>query len=293
VCTFDSCDGVGGCEHFIEPGFCAVERRCYADQQIDESGCNICDTSVASDELQPRTNVCTIDGQCYSAGTLDHTGCRSCAPLHDPNGWTLIPKRCLIGSSCVIAGGLHPSKCARCAPSLSTDQWVPVAEAKVELESFDEPLVDYHLSSPVGGVGWKPSAKRYNSAPTSLYYGNPKTLSYDNGAANSGTATSPSYDLPSGQRSFLSFWLWIDTESTDGFDVLTVEAGSKVLWTKSTATITAAQYRSWQEVLVELHGLAGETVAFTFHFETVDAADNTGEGVYIDDVMLLTSCGDL
>jgi hypothetical protein len=289
-CTTDSCDGAGGCKQVLHPTYCLIEKVCYPNGGTDFTGCQICDVAVSQHGWQTRTNVCKIDGHCYGAGTKDKTGCFACEPLHSPESWTPLPDLCLISQACLAKGTLHPSNCASCDPITSPTQWTPAGKAQISVSAFNTDLDGFTASKPTKQVGWQWATVRSTSAPGSLYYGDPATGSYDSGSANSGTATTPTLELPAGQKAYLAFQLFMDTETAGNFDVLVIQAAGQVLWSKA-KDMKATDYKKWTLVNLDLTALAGKPVKVEFHFDTKDDTNNKSEGVYIDDVTLLTSCG--
>ena len=100
-------------------------------------------------------------------------------------------------------------------------------------------------------MGWQLSTKRSHTGTGSLYYGDPATGSFDNGAANQGSVTGPAVTLPAGQKAALHFWVYMDTETRASFDVLTVAIGGKTLWTKDPAsTLPIESYKTWTPVAI-------------------------------------------
>lgn len=289
-CTTNSCDGLGGCKSLLLAQYCLIEQACYSNGESDPSNCRVCDVTVSQYSWQDRANVCNIDSKCHVAGTKDTTGCFTCEPLHAPNSWTPLPDTCLVSQICLQKGSTHPSGCASCDPTQSTSQWTPAAGAGLSTETFDNSLGGYTTSPPTGTVGWQLSTSRFTSAPASLYYGDLATQSYDSGTANSGGATTPPLKLPGGQKAFLSFQLYMDTETSSTFDLLEVLVEGQVLWSKATGMQTT-DYRRWVSVTVELSSFAGKTVQVVFLFDTKDDLNNQSEGVYLDDVTVMTGCG--
>lgn len=292
ACTTDACDGQGGCKNLLDPTYCLIEKACYRNGETDATGCKVCDVAVSQTDWQGRANVCAIDGKCHTAGAKDPTGCFTCEPLHTPTAWTPLPDLCLISGTCVPKGSLHPSGCAACAPSTSSSGWTGLKGAAVLAESFDQGLGGYTTSKLNGKVGWQLSSARYTTPPASLYYGDPAALSYDSGSSNSGSATPPLLDLPAGQKAYLSFQLYLDTETTSSYDLLQVRVAGKVLWNKAT-DMKLGDYKKWTLVTLDLSPYAGQSIQVQFHFDTKDELNNQSEGIYIDDVTLLTSCGSL
>jgi hypothetical protein len=190
-----------------------------------------------------------------------------------------------------MKGAMHASGCAICDPDKTSKQWTPIPGAALSVTTFEGGLSDFSPTAPVDGVGWQLSQARSTSAPQSLYYGNLITLHFDNGKPNKGSVSSKAIQLGVGQKAFLAFQLYIDAEKTNNFDVLTVLVNNTPVWTKSTTTLPASHYKTWTQISVDLSAYTGQAVTITFGFDTKDALNNKLEGVYIDDVTLLTGCG--
>jgi hypothetical protein len=325
-CTDDICDGQGGCSLQLQSGYCKIANQCHKDGETDTGGCAICDTSkdTASWTLLPNlckigdtcykpgdrdttgcgtcdptqsssswtlaTDTCLIGGLCFQPGEKDATGCGTCDPLKDTSHWTAASGSCLIQGSCYTDGTFSPSGCGVCNASQNGTAWTAAPGATSQSVDFESGLGGFSVDPLVNSVGWQVATARARGGSSSLYYGSVSSGSYDNGAANQGGASWSVGTLAAGQKAALHFWLYLDTETADGFDVLTVKANSQVLWTKSATTVSSSSYRQWIPVEVDLTALAGQSVQISFHFDTVDNWSNTGEGVYIDDVALLTGC---
>jgi hypothetical protein len=293
-CTVDLCDGKGGCQHSLKEGACLIEQTCYAAAQTDPTGCLTCDPSITTSKWTARTMICTIDGACHGAGATDPTGCYACDPVHAPSSWTPIDDVCLIGGRCTGAGSVHLSGCAVCDPAKDPGYWSPLAAGALSWSSFDTGLGGWSLTPPTAGVGWGVSSARAQSAPNSLYYGNPASKSYRTGSApNSGTVTAPSLTLPSQQKAFLGLQLFLDVENANAFDVLTVLVNGKPQWMKASTTVAPGDYRRWLPVLLDLSAFAGQSITVSVTFETKDGLGNTGEGVYLDDLTVFMGCGSI
>lgn len=145
-----------------------------------------------------------------------------------------------------------------------------------------------------GAAGWNATGlwglngDRAGNGNTSFYYGvstAPGTgdNTFDTGAPNSGTLTSPAIDLTGLTVATLRFWTYWDGEgcpyehpvvevSTNGtqgpFDLVHEEC-------TSTGSGTVA---------VNLTAYAGQVIHVRFAWETGDAINNGGEGWYVDDV---------
>ena len=322
-CTEDICDGAGGCSHKQKSTHCLIGGKCYKDKETDATGCQLCD--VSKDQYKwstvadlckigglcfkpgvtdasgcgvcdpknptswsPAPGTCFVDGACKKSGDKDPTTCGSCDPTKSATGWTVAAGKCLISGACVATGDKSPSGCSVCDPSKSPTAWSVAGTA--QQTAFEGSLGGYTVS-PASGVTWQLSTKRAHAGAGSLYYGDPAKGSYDSGSApNSGSATSAAVTLPAGKAA-LQFWLWADVETIASSDVLTVKVNSTVVWAKDATTMPpATSYRTWVRVEVNLAAFAGQSVQVSFGFDTKDAWANGGEGIYIDDVAIVTGC---
>ena len=321
-CTDDICDGKGACANKLKSNYCRIGGKCFKDGAADAKGCATCDVTTSQYAWTPSKAICKIGAYCYAKGTADTTGCGVCDPSSKSNGWSTAPNRCLIQGSCykkdeLAPGGCgtcdpakskssfspvagkcmingkcykdkiaSPSGCGACASAASFTWWTLIAGGKQTSYTFESGLGSWTTTAVAGGVGWQVDKGRSHGGKASLYYGDPKKGTYDNGKANKGTATSGLLALPAGQKAAFTFWIYLDTESGATHDTLSVMVGSKVLWTKSSAA-----YRRWYPVEIDLSPYAGSSIKVSFVFDTKDAWANAGEGVYIDDAAVQYQCG--
>jgi|GEM_PF-4344383 len=135
-----------------------------------------------------------------------------------------------------------------------------------------------------GRVGWTLSSQRSTSRTFALYYGDPRSGNYETGKApNDGTLELPQMKFHKGDKPFLSFMLYMDTEQSTKVDTLRVYANRKLVWEKSPRTV---RMRKWQLVEVDLRDYAGKTVELAVRFNTVNGSVNNSEGVYLDDLII-------
>ncbi|MFH1131043.1 MAG: hypothetical protein V1754_06890 [Pseudomonadota bacterium] len=329
-CTDDICDGKGGCFIAMRTGWCQIDGVCFESGQTDASRCYYCHDVKAPKEWTPVSNVCKIGAVCYQANEIDTTGCGICDPKTDATNWSSNPGTCLINGICKKAGdkditecgvcepqtnpteytpisgkcliketcfddnALSPTGCGICKASSKTGWWATVSGANSSVNDFESSLGDYTVDPAINGVGWQLSTERAYAGQKSLYYGNPTNKNYDSGElANKGKATSAPISLPANKKAALHFWLYMDTETTPTFDMLTVAANDTVVWQKSATSLPLAYYRKWIPIEVDLSAYAGTNVALSFEMDTVDAWANTGKGVYLDNITIITNCGAL
>jgi hypothetical protein len=163
-------------------------------------------------------------------------------------------------------------------------------ETKVAfLENFDDGKADgWTITSSNTSVTWQVNGSKYVSAAKSLYWGNPATMSYDNGTTKS-TAATPAISLPAGGIELVvQYWSGIDPEEYCGaekFDTFRIFAG-----TSQIEEICASSTSGWQKKTYNLSAWGGQALSLSFVFDTVDDLANAGTGVFVDDVEVHAVC---
>lgn len=141
-------------------------------------------------------------------------------------------------------------------------------------------------------VGWTLSELQAASKPNALYYGHNKDQSYlGQGGPHTGTISSPSILMPTAGAISISFQLYLDVEFSADKDMLDLnaldETGTKYpLWHKTAST----PQKEFVEVQADLSEFSGQVIKLQFVFNTVDGFENTGLGVFVDDVYVFSSC---
>ncbi|MBM4395860.1 MAG: hypothetical protein FJ087_09235 [Deltaproteobacteria bacterium] len=240
------------------------------------------------------------------------------ARVHWAGGWggagCKVDADCPGGSDCVAAAckggtcGLDPKPGPGCCGWPSVD------------EDFDDGTTGpfevadlYPPASGNGGVVWHAvahtdamtGAARYTSAPYALYFGIPDKPcvfdpgmlcpDFDNGKQVGATATTGAIALPAEAGSVtLSFQVLVDGEAGDSYDalearVLLADGTAETVWRKSDAGGTTD--KQFVAAKADLTDWAGRTVRLQFRFDSGDAYVNSGEGAWIDDVLLTSTCG--
>ncbi|MBI5608854.1 MAG: choice-of-anchor J domain-containing protein [Deltaproteobacteria bacterium] len=226
-------------------------------------------------------NSCAVGATC-EAGTCKYT-VKSNACLYDLGGGQV---------ECMGVGDISTKKpCLACQMGPKT----AAVTSNLWLRRLDGPgegvdIVDIFKT----GLTWNYSKVRSMSGGTSLYFGDPAKVTYNNNKQVGGTATLPTVKVPNkpGLLPKLNFWLWLATEKAPGDDLLTVrvlggETPVKV-WTSD--TIGGSTGGVWLRIAIELKDYVGQSVQFQFAFETKDGIANAYEGVYVDDVAISTGC---
>ncbi|MCB9727592.1 MAG: hypothetical protein H6746_03795 [Deltaproteobacteria bacterium] len=153
-----------------------------------------------------------------------------------------------------------------------------------------------------GGLKWQPVSHidpltgqaRYTSAPSALYFGDPsKPLpDFDTGQAVAATIASPTVLLPKSGRATLHFQVFLDAEASPSFHLLTLEVASgqtvQTVWSK--ASLPTVPTPGFVPVTVDLSAWRGAAVSLRFRFDSVVSSFNFGEGVYLDDIVIDSTC---
>jgi hypothetical protein len=158
------------------------------------------------------------------------------------------------------------------------------------------------------GVAWRESGAQVRSAPLSMYFGNAASTGYcasvTAAADLPGDATTT---FPNGTITFdaslatvVRFDVWLDLRSGADVDQLDLrlrrpDGTETVVWTK--AAIPASAYGAWVPVTVDLTAYAPFTGKLRFQMAVGSTIANGscfgGDGVFIDDVRVVRTCGGL
>jgi len=131
---------------------------------------------------------------------------------------------------------------------------------------------------------WHQTNNRFISSYTAWYYGFESVFNYDAGTKNQGSIVTPAIDLTNITSSALTFWHFLDTEETSGFDKAVVrisnDGGSTFtdIFTKPTSN------GGFVQESLNISAYDGEVIQVQFSFDTVDNLYNDSEGWYIDDI---------
>ncbi|MBD89486.1 MAG: hypothetical protein CL940_04055 [Deltaproteobacteria bacterium] len=146
----------------------------------------------------------------------------------------------------------------------------------------------------MGGLEWHVVTARSSSPPNSLYFGDSKKSppDFNTGEPVSGSVLSPPVTLPTVGSASVNFKVFMDAEASTSYDQLSVSVivgGSAVeVWTK--AEIPMIPTGGFVDAEADLSNWIGKTIQLQFHFDSIDNFINEGEGVYIDDLSIESSC---
>ena len=172
-----------------------------------------------------------------------------------------------------------------------------VAERNKTL-NFEAGLQETVINNEIVGTGdsaglWHLSTVRGtqpgHSGPTSFYYGNESTGTYNTGARNAGSFTTGEFNVPIDSPT-LSFNYVLQTQGITTADRATVLVSADNFVSSQTILVggtTAMPFTAnWRTANFNLGGFAGRNVKLRFVFDTVNALNNNFEGWYVDDITI-------
>ncbi|MCA9665314.1 MAG: hypothetical protein KC503_06990 [Myxococcales bacterium] len=282
-------------EWTVLPQSCLIAGACFG---AGAAGipCGSCDPSTNQRQWSIGAGQCYVDGSCFNSGDGNpNDACQVCDATLAQLAWSTAPNRCEIGRSCyadkqAVAGG-----CLVCDVSKSTTQWTAgTSNADVRFFGFEDGKVpaDWSVMNSHMDVGWQlTNSGRAGGGSWSFYYGDPSKKSFDNGLANSGTITTEAFVVKAGISAGIRFWVYFDTQTSPFEDLLDVEVAPILgtggrIWRRSVST----PQQQWQQIALSLSNWTGRQVRIVFRFDTVTLQNNSGEGVYLDDVTVFSGC---
>ncbi len=185
-------------------------------------------------------------------------------------------------------------------------------------DSFDSGMgkwtvTDNYAGNPsYGGIVWKSAGVygidgilRASSPPSAAYFGrtdvpcaddaSKSCATYDNGKTVGSVMTSQEFSIPTGQSATLTFQLFLDVQS--GFydalqiSVIPSNGGSKkTLADKQSVWPTGSTNGKFAPQTLDMTEYVGQKVKLEIRFETYSSSDNGGQGVFIDDLLVSTTC---
>lgn len=137
-----------------------------------------------------------------------------------------------------------------------------------------------------GPALWHVTTHRVSSPSHAFYYGIDASHTYNSGASNQGTLTSPPISLAGAHNVALTLQYFLQKENSATYDkasiLVTKDAG--LTWT---SVATPAIAGSMIPLTLNLSAYEGQTIQIRFAFDTVDSFANSYEGWVIDDVRVV------
>lgn len=235
---------------------------------------------------------------------------------YDGQSWNM-PKYCTNVEECSFAGDCLFAQCVdnECLYSptgnkscCGSENWVNHLDSGLEQMGFA--VEDLYASGPDGGIVWQMASvvgadgkPRFLTPPNALYFGVPDKAcptdpdqvcpDFNNGKPVGATATTGTMNIPAtAENAVLTFHLRIHVEaspSVDKFLVRVLNSGKwEEVWSK---TALAGNFPDeFLKVKVDVSKYIGKAVKFQFYFDSITATNNALEGIYVDDIILSTTC---
>jgi len=267
-----------------------VERNAYEGVYVDDvrvtrNGCRRQDCASAAD--------CLVDGVCRS-GRCDAGICQ--VNRIGPEGCCAVQTECDDRNACTLDGCIQHE--CRHDVFESPSCCIPAEAARF---TFEDPnaLADFLVTDDsVPGAGgalvtWTRTTDRAASGEASLRFGNNTTNNYDNFGIARGRILTPPVAVPPAGVVRLSFSLYLDIEESSDLDRFWVEVveGDQVTQVFQKGEMSGGNYDRWYAVPpIDMGPWRGRTVRIRFQFDSVDAQENRGQGVFVDDVVVAKVC---
>ena len=294
VCTSDACQG-GQCKSSKQPAevCCNSVGDCDDQNLCTQDSCPVIGLGCA--HTQTDANCCIATSGCDDKDSCTIDVCKANQCEHK-NACCQKDADCKDSDDLCTADTCESGTC-KYAPTNAVGCCTPGIFA-YDFEAG--PVTFFTLGGSSTKVKWQQvSGKQAKSGKSALWYGNPATNNYDDGATNKGSVLSGPVTLPAADSLVLTFQVWMDTEfgpPYDNFEARVQVVGGKThkVWDKFTDKApgggNAFAMQKWYPVKVNLSAFAGKTVILEFAFDTVDAAFNQTQGVYLDDIVLQRGC---
>ncbi|MEZ4265197.1 MAG: hypothetical protein R3F39_02375 [Myxococcota bacterium] len=210
---------------------------------------------------------------------------------------------CLVAADCDDGDPCTDSACEDGLCVVTSSEAAGCCGTKLGSWRFDGGTAEgFTQIAQTGTLKWQPvshtdpitSAPRFTSAPYALYFGDPSKPfpDFDTGEVVAATIATPTVLLPKTGRASVRFQVFVDVEPSANFHLLTLEVSSgqsvQQVWSK--AKLAQVPTNGFVPVEVDLTPWIGKAVSLRFRFDSVVSSFNFGEGVYIDDIVIDSSC---
>lgn len=259
-CTTDYCDAIAGCKASPNTDGCD-----------DGDPCTLEDTCQASTCVPggPNPNCCASAETCEDGDPCTVSGCE------DDGFCSFTPLDCDDGLDCTVDV---------CGDGLCSSTPVGAFGEFLTLgESFESGSLEaWSLESTNAQVTWQLDTSNQHDGLASAYCGKVPEYSYDFGTTKA--RLSRWISVPSGAGSTLNFWVMQDIAEllTCNHDVTRVLINDEVIHE------LCGSLPQWTLVNLALGLWQGKTVQLTIEFDTVDDQANKGQGVWIDDLRVIS-----
>jgi len=289
ACTNDRCVA-NVCQANPIPGCCESTADCDDAYACTEDACveGSCQNNLIA-------GCCVADGECDDGRACTTDACdmatHSCVFV-DTGGCCTTAADCNDGDACT-SDVCQPNGTCRHGANVTDPSCCEAGNFFEEHFSLSA-LTTFTVQGDGSQVRWRAYNGHVFTPPFALYYGNPATQDFDSGARTFGTATSDPIAIPTtAHATKLTFNVWLDVDGFPFDDLLSarviVGGNAFTLWERT--DLPFGSMEQWIPVTIDLPPqVAGRTIRVQFAFDSVDEQDNDGEGIYVDDVQVYSTC---
>lgn len=287
-CTSEMCVG-GSCQYKKVANCCATDIEC---DDAQDWSTDICHQTKCLHSLQASAVSCTTAADCTTNSCVT-AECLAGKCSWYPSG-SLSAGCCKTDTQCVkdVACQIDSCTALQCksvaATGISGHIWHRFDNFFANQWTFkgSSSSVQFHLTALAKIAG-----------ASSLRYGVPDKVSFEDSTANKGEALSPVFTVP--QSAGLQFWVMLDASPgaaihLAGLDVLdaggaTLQAG---LWSKTVDLNTGTTSGKWVQVQKSLAAWAGKQVRLRIWFDQVkyDTSNKNKLGLVVDELVITGAC---
>jgi len=265
---------------------CDESINCTDGKDNDQDGQFDCADTECATHPSCQGTACTNDADCDDGDgcTFDNCSFGLCVYVQQGSNCCTEDTQCNDNNICTI------DSCSTSGGGICQTEPVPASGVPNVMDyDFETPVGGLAFTNSAGTCGWQQADVGLSQSGDSvLYYGDPGVGTFACGGTNSGTAKTEGVTVPAG--GLLGFWLRMDTEGSDFYDMLTVfaEVGGvqTLVWSKPPDIVTF----EWIFVAVDLAAFEGQSVQIVFQFDTIDDIGNETLGVMIDDLIIGDAC---
>ncbi|HIN85127.1 MAG TPA: hypothetical protein EYN06_01510 [Myxococcales bacterium] len=316
ACTVEKCNLASGlCETSSLPGCCTLDAECNDGNTCTADACvnnacqftslvGCCNSPLDCDQAATCQTATCLASQCFYE---DVVGC--CAGNADCGDGDPCTLNTCSNQQCSTSAVVNC--CTSDAQCADTDVCTIDSCTGNQCQNITDPgcctdkiiaAQNFNSGNPgftiigTSAAKWQGSKAKSVSPPASWWFGNAATGDYGGDTPGVGSTTTTWLELPAGKKILLTFFMYLDVETSPNFDKVSLELKSSdgtvaTVWDKS--AIADSDYQQWVAVKVNLTAYVGQKIQLTWTVNTVDTLFNDGEGVFLDDIKFIDSCEDL
>ncbi len=286
VCTLDLCSGPGGtCAHSVLPGCCLNDSGCD-----DANACTIDSCPAPGGQCQHLNKCCKSDSECATSDSCKKGICaggqcsytETCCILNgDCDDFNPCTNDACDKGKCIYTAATVPGCCS---PQVLNSLFAGSDEGW-QFKST-HPTLQFFYKAPTAATSTK-------SAPGALKMGDAKNDTTSAAMTNpvfKVTAVSPTITVLPGKETSLSYWVYAAPGQSTSFNqrlVIVLDGVETIVQTNPGYLMANV----WKQFTLDLTPLGGKSFELNFEIMATTTFGNfTGPGVYLDDVVVSSTC---